>query len=1140
MNLLEIVAQVRQHLEQNGRVSYRMLRRQFELDEDGLEDLIEELVDIQGVAVREERALAWSGDAVEAAPAATPERDPRSYTPKHLADKILHSKSALEGERKQVTVLFADVKGSTELAEELDPEEWHAILDRFFQILTSGVHRFEGTVNQYTGDGIMALFGAPIAHEDHAQRACYAALLLRDEVRKYADELRVERGLNFGVRIGLNSGDVVVGKIGDDLRMDYTAQGHTVALAQRMEALAESGRICIAENTARLVEGYLELSDLGRASVRGAREPVGMFELVGVGSIRTRLDVSRARGFSRFIGRADDLATLHAALERALEGQGRVVGVVAEAGVGKSRLCLEFAESCRRKDIAVYEAHCPAHGKTVPLLPIFEIFRAYFAIGEGDHGQVAREKIAGRLLLLDRAFEADLPIVWEFLGVPDPARPAPEADPRLRQRQLFAWVRRLVHARSQREPAVLLFDDLHWIDAGSDAFIAELVEAVDSTRTLLLLNFRPEYGAPWMQQRAYYQQLPLTPLGPDAIRALARDLLGPDPSVSELPETIAERTGGNPFFTEEIVQALDESGHLLGTRGGYTLGTPIERIDVPTNVRATLAARIDRLAEREKHVLQTAAIIGKEFSDTLLREVVEVRDEGLAEALSVLRGGEFLYERALYPTLEHAFKHPLTQEVAYDSQLAQRRQPLHAAVARAIEAQEPERVEENAALLAYHWDAAADVEQAARWHARAAAAIEVVDFREASRHVVRLRELVDLLPDSPDQRARAVTVRGKLLTYQARGVLGASLEDAGQLLREAEGLAGEDVRSLARARFGYGYYCLYHGREQEGVEQLERAMMDADRVGELELRLATRWPLSIAAILLGEFERGIEIASEGIEIGKDEPDLTSPLLGWCPFPVLLGIRGAIYALQGRLEEASRDIEWFLELGGGQQEVSTRDFSFQVGIPFAATLHQLTGDRGAALAVLRPSVDAMEQAGILAGSLFARHQLGIAHALNEEWREACTAFEAVHAGTLESQVFLLQDAKTLAWIARARLELGELDAARAALSDAFAAAERIGTREPLPHAYLVDARLRMRSSGTTAAREIDAALAAAREHAQRIGARLWEPFIELGQAEWEQVRGDEAGRKAAVREAERLLRDMGASAHADRIAREHGV
>jgi class 3 adenylate cyclase len=321
------------------------------------------------------------GATLGAAPAnAPPARAPRDYTPKHLADKILTSRSALEGERKQVTVVFADVKGSMELAEQLDPEEWHRILERFFEILTEGVHRFEGTVNQYTGDGIMALFGAPIAHEDHAQRACYAALHLRGELRRYADELRVSRGLNLVVRMGLNSGDVVVGKIGDDLRMDYTAQGHTVGLAQRMESIAESGQAFVTANTARLVEGYFELRDLGTTPVKGSRDPVRVYALEGVGAHRTRLDLSRARGFSKFVGRASDMATLEAALERGSAGRGAVVGVVAEAGTGKSRLCFEFLERCRARGLPVYEAHALARRGTTR---------------RGASGRVSRPDLAG-------------------------------------------------------------------------------------------------------------------------------------------------------------------------------------------------------------------------------------------------------------------------------------------------------------------------------------------------------------------------------------------------------------------------------------------------------------------------------------------------------------------------------------------------------------------------------------------------------------------------------------------------------------------------------------------------------------------------------------------------------------------------
>src|SRR6059058_5628991 len=336
-----------------------------------------------------------------AAASAEPPRAPRDYTPRHLAEKILGSRAALEGERKQVTVLFADVKGSMDLAEQLDPEEWHRILDRFFQLLAEGVHRFEGTVNQYTGDGVMALFGAPIAHEDHAQRACWAALHLCNEVRRYADELRTARGLNFAVRLGINSGEVVVGRIGDDLRMDYTALGHTVGLAARMEQLAEPGKVFLTEHTARLVAGFFTLRDLGESAVKGVGAPLRVYELEGVGALRTRLDVARARGFSRFVGRTAEMASLEAALGRAVAGTGQVIGVVAEAGVGKSRLCHEFTERARAQGIAVYDAHCVAHGKMIPFLPVLELLRGYFGITDQDGDEAARRKVAGTLLLLD-------------------------------------------------------------------------------------------------------------------------------------------------------------------------------------------------------------------------------------------------------------------------------------------------------------------------------------------------------------------------------------------------------------------------------------------------------------------------------------------------------------------------------------------------------------------------------------------------------------------------------------------------------------------------------------------------------------------------------------------------------------------
>ncbi len=460
------------------------------------------------------------------------------------------------------------------------------------------MHRFEGTINQYTGDGIMALFGAPIAHEDHAQRACHAALHLRDELRRYAEEVKRTRGLSFAARLGINSGDVVVGKIGDDLRMDYTAQGSVVGVAQRMEQLADPGLVYVAEPTAKLVAGYFALRDLGSFELKGLREAIRVHELEGAGVVRTRFEVSRARGLSKFVGRGDEMAALEAALARAREGNGQVVGIVAEPGVGKSRLCFELIERCRARGLRTLEGRAVAHGRNVPFLTILQVFRAYYAITDQDSDRVAREKIAGRLLLLDEAFREDLPVLFEFHGVPDPERPAPDMDPELRQRRLFAVLRRLVREGVRGEVGIVLLEDLHWLDGGSAAFLEQWVEAVTGTRNLLLLNFRPEYHAAWMQ-RSWYQQLPLAPLGPEATRELLRDLLGPDPSVAGLAEAIHARTAGNPFFTEEVVQSLVESGALEGTKGSYRLAKPVDEIAVPGTVQSVLAAHRPARRARE-------------------------------------------------------------------------------------------------------------------------------------------------------------------------------------------------------------------------------------------------------------------------------------------------------------------------------------------------------------------------------------------------------------------------------------------------------------------------------------------------------------------------------------------------------------
>ncbi|MFN8640180.1 MAG: adenylate/guanylate cyclase domain-containing protein [Candidatus Binatia bacterium] len=614
------------------------------------------------------------------APAATP----RPYTPRHLAERILTSRAALIGERKAVTVLFADVQGSMALAEQVDAEEWHAIMNRFFAILADGVHRFEGTVNQYTGDGIMALFGAPLAHEEHAQRACHAALHLTATLRDYAQSLRRERGLQFSVRMGINTGEVVVGAIGDDLRMDYTALGHTVGLASRMEQLCEPGRVYLSGETAALVEGFFTLEDLGPFTIKGVREPVRVFALAGPGPLRTRLDASRALGLTRFVGRGAELAALETALAEADAGRGGVIALCAEAGAGKSRLCLELATRAGARGSRVAQSVALAHGAAVPYLPILGLLRALTGIGERDAAAVVRQKLAGALLLSDDAFKPHLPLLFDFLGAADLDRSAAAvADAAAFRRLLRDVLLALLRSRAGSAPALAVVEDLHWCDPASDEVVRDLAAGLAGERVLLVLDYRPQYDAQWLRA-AGARIVSLAPLPAADIGALLDELLGVDPTLAPLRARLLARAGGNPFFAEELVRESVQSGVLAGVRGAHRLERPIDDGGIPTTVQAVLAARIDRLSGPDKDVLQTAAVIGKTFSAGMLARVTGLGEAALAVRLAALVGAELVAEDDADGA--YVFSHPLTQEVAYAAQLHARRAAVHAAVAQALAA----------------------------------------------------------------------------------------------------------------------------------------------------------------------------------------------------------------------------------------------------------------------------------------------------------------------------------------------------------------------------------------------------------------------------------------------------------------------
>src|SRR5712691_8862441 len=707
MTFEEILDQAIAMLQRRGRLTYRTLKLQFHLDDEHLEALKDELIYGQRLAVDEDdRVLVWTGDTGTAPPAAaalaeTPTRTPLAYTPPYLAEKILTSRSALEGERKQVTVLFADLKGSMELLADRDPEEARQLLDPVVERMMAAVHRYEGTVNQIMGDGIMALFGAPIAHEDHAVRACYAALAMQTALRRYSDEVRRTQGLAIHFRVGLNAGEVVVRAISNDLHMDYSAVGQTTHLAARMEQLATPGSILLTAATFRLVEGLVQVHPVGPVPVKGLAEPVEVCELVGASAIRRRLQAAVARGLTRFVGRQTELAALHQALERAGAGHGQVVALLGEAGVGKSRLVYEVVHSHRTQGWLVLESASVSYGKATPYLPVLDLLKRYAQVEDRDDTRTVRARVTGQVLTLDTALQETIPALLALLDALPKDSPFRTLDPPQRRRRTLDGLKRVLLRESQAQPLLLVFEDLHWIDSETQVLLDRLVESLPTTRILLLVNYRPEYQHAW-GSKTYYTQLRLDPLPPVSADELLQALLGDDVSLKPLTQLLIARTEGNPFSLEESVRTLVETGVLVGEPSAYRLAQAIPTIQMPATVQAVLAARIDRLPPEEKHLLQTAAVIGTEVPLPLLHAIAELPEDGLHRGLARLQAAEFLYETRLFPEREYTFKHALTHEVASGSLLQERRRTLHAHIVEALEVGASDWLSEHVERLAHH------------------------------------------------------------------------------------------------------------------------------------------------------------------------------------------------------------------------------------------------------------------------------------------------------------------------------------------------------------------------------------------------------------------------------------------------------
>ena len=700
----------------------------------------------------------FCGECGAALSAALPASAPIDYTPAHLAERIRAAQAAMEargatdGERKTITALFADMAGSTALIQDLDPEDARRLIDPVLALMMDAVHHYEGYVAKSMGDGILALFGAPIAHEDHPQRALLAALRMQEEMRRYADRVRLAQGIALQMRVGVNSGEVVVRSIRtDDLQTDYDPVGNSIHIASRMEGIAVPGSIVASEHTFHLVEGYFAFKALGATPIKGLSEPLPVYEVLGLGPLRTRLQVSASRGLARFVGRARELELLREARARAHAGHGQIVGVVGEPGVGKSRLCHEFRLLAPR-DCLVLETFSVSHGKAYPYLPLIELLKNYCQITAQDDERRRQEKLTGKLLTLDRALEDSLPYLCHLLGV-EPNSALAQMNPQTRRQRTFDAIKRLLVRESLAQPLELIVEDLQWLDSETEAFLGFFGESVASARILLLVNYRPEYRHDW-GSKSYYTQLRLDPLGEAEARELLRELLGAGGGLAPLEQLILQQTEGNPFFIEELVQTLIEEGVLRGESGHYRLEKIPIALHIPTTVQGVLAARIDRLEPAEKALLQTLAVIGKAFTWSLVARVVDQPGDQLKSLLARLQAGEFIYEQPAFPEVEYSFKHALTQEVSYGSLLIERRRALHERTGRAIEALYKDQLEAHCSELAHHFSRSGNQPKAVEYLLSAGRqAVQRSADAEAVAHLTTALALLQTLPDTPE-RAR--------------------------------------------------------------------------------------------------------------------------------------------------------------------------------------------------------------------------------------------------------------------------------------------------------------------------------------------------------------------------------------------------
>jgi predicted ATPase/class 3 adenylate cyclase len=1003
------------------------------------------------------------------------------------SQQILRSLSLKGGERKRLTVLFADIRNSTSLIDNLgDPELGMRRLGPVLALMKDAVHRYDGIVNKTQGDGVMALFGAPRPQEDHAVRGCLAALAIQEAVSRLGDE-------DIQVRVGLHTGEVVVQTVENSIYQTYDVAGASVHLANRMEQMADSNGIYVTSDTYRAAKQFVEVESLGLQTVRGIGNPVEIFKLKGLRSAPASEVFRSGVRLNRLVGRDDQFAALERELEDTINGNGRVVGVVGEAGIGKSRLCFEFADNCRRRGVRVVEARVLAHGRATPLQPVLALLRNIFGVQAAESAEMSRRRVIERFAALSDS-EPLLLVLLELLGLADPSRATVKTDPKTRKMQLLDFVRTLARSGPSNAVTVVLIEDLHWIDAASEEFIEAFADAVVGTTVLLVVNFRPGFTAPLMQ-RSHYRQVNMLPLTTDEAHHILRECCGDDASLALLSRNIVERAQGNPFFLEELVNALVERGDFEGERGAYRLKGGIDAIPLPSTVQAVVAARLDRLGETAKQVLETASVIGREFPLSILRPVTGLADVDLSEALWQLRQAELLYDLPPYEKGLHAFRHPLIQEVAYRTLLHERRRLLHGAVAQAIE-KSKDRGEEHAGLLAYHLEQAGETLKAAQQNMRAAMWVGTNDPAQALRSWKKVRELLlDQPATQPIDYLRMVAC-GQIVNFGWRE--GISADDAKVYFEEAIQLAtaAKDMRANALINAAYGRILANGGSADEYVQRILEANALTEGGSDVSVQITLKAILCHALRLSGRMAEALQMNIEATDRAHEIVKFDRQTLGFDIEVWLTAMRGQTLVILGRGDEARPFLDRVLQKAEGDVD------AIHYVIPSLAYVDMAWANRDPQMALehAHRAFSLAAKSGNPYLRVYAQACRGLAHAVAGN---LCTAIEDLTSAlrfARSRKAGLENEARILADLADVHRLNGDATVALKTADEAIAVAMARHARVPECLARIVRAEILL-GPQTTDQKAGWEELARAKELMNETGAQIFRPIIAALAAEW---------------------------------------